>query len=489
MIFLTLRFFFIGSWKKKIANIKQHKFLLLILLIYPLLHVVSLLWSNNLAEGLSDINKKIALFVFPLTLCAISPLNKETLKYCFIVYLLAIFSGTIWGEYNFFTHNYVDIRTLIGGISHIRFALNAVFSIIVVAYLLYSNRKKWCKKTKIIFCAYIIWVLLYMLLAQLMTGIVVLGVFLLFFIPYYCIKHFPLLSSKIILVIYFGFFATMFLWIGHEYNLYFTPNKIYSQKPIQKTPDGNQYTQFDAGIIENGNYLYYYWNQDEIKQAWKQRTGEEIGGKFDVLLRYLNSISPYKDAKRVRELSQDDIANIKNNIENKIYTQSFSLKPRLYKIFWQIGSYRADKHMRNFSELQRVELWYNALQVIKRNFFIGCGCGDVHNDFSNVLCQRKSQLCGMNLKAHNQYLYTFATFGVIGFLLFLFYLIYPPLRQKMFKSFIYCVFFFIVCVSMLSEDTLDSVQGIVFFILLNSVMLLSNDQIMAIEGKRKEKID
>src|SRR5574344_1720619 len=121
MIFLILRFFFLGSWKKKIANIKQHKFLLLILLIYPLLHVVSLLWSNNLAEGLSDINKKIALFVFPLTLCAISPLNNETLKYCFIVYLLAIFSGTIWGEYNFFTHNYVDIRTLIGGISHIRF--------------------------------------------------------------------------------------------------------------------------------------------------------------------------------------------------------------------------------------------------------------------------------------------------------------------------------------------------------------------------------
>jgi|GEM_PF-2007168 O-Antigen ligase. len=486
MVLLTFDFLFLGSWKEKWQKLKSQKVLLVVMLIYPALHIVSLLWSSNVTQGLIDINKKMALIVFPLTICAMSPLKKETFKYCFIVYLLAIFAATIWGSINFFTHNYIDTRTLMGGCSHVRFALNIVFAIICVAWIVYNKRRTLGNTLLCLLSIYVVWLGCYILFAQLTTAVVLLAIMTLIALPYYCIKKISSLVAKIVLLIYVGAILVSVFWIRKEYKYFFTPNVIYSQPLVKTTPQGNTYYFGSKEIIENGNYVYYFWNPDEMKTVWKQRTGEDIGDKFNVLLRYLNSISPYKDAQHVKALSNQDIDNINRGIANKAYINTFSLTPRLYKLFWQIGAYKGFGQVKNFSELQRLELWANATRVIRNNFLIGCGCGDVHSVFTEYLCRNKSQLCGMGLKAHNQYLYTFATFGLLGLVLFLFYLIYPPIRQGAFNSVIYCAFFFIVCASMISEDTLDSVQGIMFYIFLNSIMLFNSKQIIFPKALRRD---
>jgi hypothetical protein len=233
----------------------------------------------------------------------------------------------------------------------------------------------------------------------------------------------------------------------------------------------------DGKQIENGNYLYLYYCQDELEKEWEKRTGLKSIEYIDVIVRYMNSISPYKDAKRFRELTDSDIENIKNRIGNKVYLNKFSLRPRLYSIFLQINSYQVSGSVKEFSELQRLELWKNSVSLIKDNFFIGSGTGDIVDDFGNKLCERKSELCNTSLKSHNQFLYVFASFGLIGFIIFLIFLVYPPIQSGLFRSYIYVVFFYIAAISMLTEDTLDNQAGIMFYIFFASLMLFNANTI------------
>ncbi|MFA7081344.1 MAG: O-antigen ligase family protein [Bacteroidales bacterium] len=482
---LVFRLFFVGSWKEKFENIKSQKAILITILSFFFLHLLGLIWTDNIRFGLDEIVRKIAFLIIPITILAISPLKKQTLKYLFWGFLLTIFVGTIWGSIVYFSNPYADPRNLILSTSHIRFSLNITLAILILVKIMVVDRKRIKPIFRILSYVLSLWFLFYLFLTQALTGIVILSIFLFFYIPYYSIKNKRRKSTILIFTIYIITIVSSLIWVNKEYNFYFTPNKIYEDKLVEKTPDGGRYIHFSENKhIENGNYLYLYFCQDEISQGWEKRTGLDPTQYMDAIIRYMNSISPYKDGKRFRELTDNDIENIKNQIGNKVYTEKLSLRPRLYSIFLQINSYKVSGSVRGSSELQRLELWKNSLSLMNDNFFIGTGTGDIADDFSAKLCERKSDLCDSSLKAHNQYLYIFASFGVLGFLLFLIFLFYPPFKLGLFSSYIYFVFFYIIAISMLTEDTLDNLAGIMFFIFINSILLFNSKTIKDFIPKR-----
>lgn len=475
---LVFRLLALGSWKEKWENIKRQKTILLVLLSFFGLHLVGLLWSENLSFGIEEIVRKIAFLIIPITILAISPLPKETLKYIFGGFIIVVFIGTIWGSITYLSNPYADTRSLIPSTSHIRFSLNIVLALLILIKLTLINKQRIKPILKILSYSLSFWFIFFLILTQSLTGIVILTVFLIFYTPYYLITRKKRKSTYVVFAIYFISITSLIVWIEKEYKYYFTPNKLYNKELLEKTPDGGTYVHMkDVKLIENGNYLYYYYCQEEISKEWEKRTGLDANKYIDNIVRYMNSISPYKDAKRFRELSDTDIENIKNNIGNKIYTNKISLKPRLYKIFLQINSYKTIGNIKEFSEFQRIELWKNALSLIKDKFILGTGTGDITKDFSEKLRERKSDLSGTNLKAHNEYLYIFATFGIIGFIIFIIWLIYPPIKLKIFESYIYLVFFYIITISMLTEDTLDNLAGIMFYIFFTSLMLFNSNNI------------
>lgn len=483
---LVFRLLALGSWKEKWENIKHQKTILLVILSFFGLHLVGLIWSENLLFGIDEIIRKIAFLIIPITIASISPLPKDTLRYAFWGFVLSVLIGTIWGALVLITKPYVDPRDLIFSTSHIRFSLNTVLAILLLVKTTIANSNRLQPFIKILSIVLVIWFIIYLVLTQAMTGFVILSVFLAIYFPYYIIKNKKNEITNIIFTLYFIAIFSALFWIYKEYKFYFTPNEIYKHELLTKTPDGGTYFHNKENLmIENGNYLYYYYCQEEIYSEWKRRTGLEIYKYLDVLVRYMNSRSPYKDAKRFRELSDKDIENIKNHIENVVYTTPLSIKPRLYKLFFQFNSFRAYGNVKGFSELQRFELWQNAKELIKDNFVIGTGTGDITNKFEQKLNERHSQLYGSKLKAHNEYLYIFATFGIIGFLIFLFWLTYPAINQGLFKNYIYFVFFFIIATSMLTEDTLDNLAGIMFYIFINCIMLFNSKTIKEFIPKKK----
>lgn len=490
MVMLIARVLFIGSWKEKLENIMQNKVILITALSFIALHLVGLFWSENLKYGFGDISKKAALFIIPLCLAMI-PLRKEIIKYLYWSFILVLFVGATWGGIVYFSSINPDTRGLIFSSSHIRFSLNLCFGIISLLYILirqYKSLKTWIRVISIFMVSYFF---AYMIISQAMTGLVILFLFIIVYTPYYLIKYKKNLVSYSILSLYVIVISTSSIWIYFQYSYYFTPNKIYQTNISKITPDGEKYTElFNVKSIENGNYIYHYFCYKEVSQEWKKKTGIDANDKLvkkdgskstntylDILVRYMNSKNPIKNARTFNELSNEDIENIKLGIENVVYTEKFSLKPRLYKIFYQINCFKEYKTIKNFSELQRIELWTNAAALIKENPLFGVGTGDIADKFEQKLKERNSQLYLSKLRTHNEYLTILLTFGIIGFALFMFWLVYPAYKQRLFYNFIYFTFFFILCVSMTTEDTLDNVAGIMFFVLVNYIFLFNTKEI------------
>ncbi len=485
IVMLLVRIFFIGSWKEKLENIKSQKKILLVLLSFFFLHIIGLIWTDNLSFGFNELIRKIAFLVVPVGILSMTDIKKEIIKIGFGGYVISLFIGTIWGIVNLLSTDYPNLRTLIPSTSHIRFSLNLVFAILVIAKLFSHNYKTLSLAIKILSLSIIIWFITYLILTQALTGILILSLFLIIYIPFLLIQKHKNKISYIVLSLYIIAISLSCFWLAREYKLFFTPNKVYSQPLLTKTPLGNDYHNLkEVKLIENGNYIYLMCNFEELEASWKARTGEEIGENFNILLRYMNSISPYKDAKRFDELTDKDIENIKNGIANKAYTEKFSLRGRLYKMFYQMNSFKETGQIVGSSELQRVELWRNSIEIIKENFLYGVGTGDFEKEFADNLCKSNSQLCNSGYKSHNQYLNIFVTFGLLGFILFLFWIIYPPFKAQLSTNYFYLAFAFIVLISMLTEDTLDNIAGRMFYIFFASVMLFNSRTIKEITSSK-----
>ncbi|MDD2530863.1 MAG: O-antigen ligase family protein [Bacteroidales bacterium] len=478
IVMLLVRLFLIGSWKEKWEKIKSQRNILLVLLSLYFLHIIGLLWTDNLSFGWNELIRKLAFLVVPIGILAISDLRKDILRIGFIGYVISLLVGTIWGSINLLSNDYPDLRNLIPSTSHIRFSLNLVFAVLLIAKLSLVHHKTLSLTQKTIALIIIIWFTTYIIITQAITGITILSLFLIIYIPYYITKKHKSKLSYFILGVYSLIIVVSCFWMVKEYKFFFTPNKVYSKPLLTKTPLGNDYYNLKhVKLIENGNYIYLMCNFEEIKDSWKEKTGKDIGDDFNILLRYMNSISPYKDAESFKLLTDRDILNIQNGIANKVYTEKFSFRPRLYKMFYQFNSYSQTGQILGSSELQRLELWRNSLSLIRKNLVFGVGTGDFEEEFAKELCERESDLCNSGYKSHNQYLNITIVFGLIGLFIFLFWIFYPPIKAGIINNYIYFSFLFIILTSMLTEDTLDNIAGRMFYIFFASIMLFNVDTI------------
>ncbi len=141
-------------------------------------------------------------------------------------------------------------------------------------------------------------------------------------------------------------------------------------------------------------------------------------------------------------------------------------------MFWEFRQYTVTGNPSGHSIMQRLEFFKTAISIIKKNFFIGVGTGDINDHFLQTYEEQKTTLLPeRRLRAHNQYLTFFAIFGIIGFLWFIFSLIFPLIFLRKYNSFLYLSFFVIAALSMLTEDTLETQAGVTFFAFFNSLFV------------------
>ena len=251
----------------------------------------------------------------------------------------------------------------------------------------------------------------------------------------------------------------------------------------------------DCLIEKVGNYINNYICQAELEREWAKRstmglydTTQNDYTVYPTLLRYLNALGTTKDSVGMTLLGDDDIRAIEHGIANPVYVSGSSLRKMYYVMFFEYECYRSFGAVKDFTMLQRFELWRNAWKVFRSNPLFGTGTGDVVDACHQQLADSQSPLQGTYKHAHNQYLTFLVTFGIIGFAIITAFFVYALRRQRLLRVPAVLAFVCIVLISFITEDTLETLAGCVFstlFLCLMAAVEAENVERRAESGKRK----
>jgi 5S rRNA maturation endonuclease (ribonuclease M5) len=472
---LVINWFLEGNIEQKVKNILQSKVVLSCLIIY-FVHLLWLISSENLQYGMEDLWIKIPLFFIPIIFFTSEPLSRKEYHNILKMYILGVFISSFSGFITYWVGNLADKREMALFISYLRFEINICFVCFVCIYLFFKAEMSIIQN--IIISIALCWFLFFLLYSGSITAILLLFVAGIIIVIKTAIQNRNIVLRYVIPSLFTTIILCSSIVIHYTVKQYF--NTDFSIETAAKyTPDGNPYFHNpQKTYIENGNYIFTYISDIEIEKAWNKRSNINFNdydkNGFSIrttLIRYLNSKGLRKDRLGVEALSEKDIYNIEQGIANVSYTHKLHIISRMYSILWEINDYYHTGGVVGYSIPQRVELWKHSILLIKKQPIFGVGTGDVKDAFAQELQLVDSALAGTNMRSHNQY-FTFAiAFGIVGLLLILFSIFYPVFALKKFRNSLFLVFFCIVILSMLTEDTLEPQDGATFFAFFYSFFL------------------
>ena len=367
--------------------------------------------------------------------------------------------------------------------SHIRYSLFINIAIFACFYFLFIENKKH-RYINLFLSISLIWLLIFIFILQSVTGVVIL--FVIFF-TITCIKIFKSkqIYLRIILItcllVVLSSITWDFLHIIHE----FTNVKKYDPSKLEKvTAYGNPYTyNADLKVIENGNYVFYYICEQELRETWNSISIYPYDGLDkkkealrSTLVRYLASKNLRKDKNGILALTANDIKNVENGIPNYKLENKFSINTRIYQMAWEIDAYMHGFNPSGKSISQRFEFWRCAVDVISDNFFFGIGTSNVKKTLDEHYKKIETRLIPENrFFPHNQYLTIMVRFGFIGLLIFLVSLFTVILYEKKQRDFFVYVFILIILMSMINEDTLETQYGVLLFAFWGAIFIFGRE--------------
>ncbi|PKP03947.1 MAG: hypothetical protein CVU14_01080 [Bacteroidetes bacterium HGW-Bacteroidetes-9] len=451
------------------------------------IHVAGVLYTTDLNYALKDLRIKLPLLSLPVIISTSAALSKERLTRLLTFFILAVFAGTVSGTYILLTRHVSDPREISIFISHIRFGLTICFSIFILFYFLY--KKVFSGTTaNIVVGIGIIWLFFFLFLLESVTGLVIAGLLIYIFILLGAFRIKPLYFKVIVvLVLAISPVFTLNLF-RHEVRQFNNVEKVDFSSLEKYTSHGTPYIHDTCSYgVEKGKYIGLYMAPAELRQEWNKRSNLSYDGLDNkgqelchTLVRYLNSKNLRKDADGVWSLKEEEIRQIENGVANAAYLERFSFRSRIDQMVMGYTNYVKHGDPNASSVMQRVEYWKTSAYIIKHHWLTGVGTGDLNLAFSNAYKEMGSKLeDAFRYRSHNQFLAIFVAFGVFGLLWFLFTLFYPPFLTGKYNDYYYLVFFVIIFMSMLTEDTLETQAGATFFAFFNALLLFGRKRDMA----------
>lgn len=474
-----------GNWRYKFNNLKENSFLLPIVALF-LLHVIWLIGADNPSEAVHDINVKLPLLIFPLTIGSLR-LTRKQIMIVLQVFVTAVIISTLvslsvyLGIYTPAKKPINNIRDISIYVSHIRLGLMCLMSIFIIIYTYYQRAAAMKVWHKAVFVIAVLWLVYFIMLIQAATSWISAFVTLivLFVLYHNRIKKWQLYGLAILLV---AFITAVSVFISNVYNDFHQIKDTETNLP-EYTIHGHRY-QHDLKNteIENGHYVARYICYEEAIREWNKRSSISIGNKdghgqpiWHTLVRYLTSKGLPKDSCGVWQLSQTDIAGIESGATSCIYIEKSNFYRRIYEVVWEFDQYLKYGNPNGKSVCMRLEFFKTGMHIVKKHLWFGVGTGDVVDSFAQAYDEMNSPLdAKYRLFAHNQYLTFAIAMGLVGLLLAL-ACICAPLFMRKSTNFLLVTFFTILFVSMFDEDSLTRQLGSIMLAMLYSLSLMLAD--------------
>ncbi|NOZ34612.1 MAG: hypothetical protein GXO80_04855 [Chlorobi bacterium] len=481
---IGLVFFWIleGNFKIKVKILKTQPEILVFASIF-IIHLIGLIYTQNFAYAFKDLKIKLPLLIFPIVLGTSLKLSSKEIKQILIVFTISILIKTFYGTFllsGLFGTTVLNPQHLAGKYSHIRYALMLNIVAFTMVYFLIFNKEKEKIIFKILYLIIFIWISVFLLILHSVTGWVIYLILFIFSILRFTFYYNNRLIKAVFFLLTLLIISGISLYIVNSVQKFYKSDIIVPGAIEHYTKSGNSYkNNFNSTQKENGHFVNLYLCEKELKEEWNKvskikydETDKDNQPVKYTLIRYLTSKNLRKDKDGVKQLSKQDIENIENGMTNYIFADRFSLYPKIYEILWQMNRYASGGSPDNQSISQRFEFLKNGKEIIKRNFWFGVGTGDVKDEYKKQYKLSNSKLSEKHrLRAHNQYVTIFITFGFFGFLWFMFALFYPIVKTKKYKNYLFLISFIIIFFSMLNEDTLETQMGATIFAFFLSFFL------------------
>ncbi len=470
IILLTILWLFAPGFKLGWKSFLTNKIAVLLAGLF-LIHIVWLFNTTDFSYALKDLRIKFPLLVLSVVFGSI-PIKRNQLKIFFLALSVGVWIATLPGYFRYFQlpEHFHDYRNIVVGISHIRLSLLMVMLVVGVIYFWKEMTTFWKGYGLLVIANTFV----FFNILQSATGFLVL-IFSLWFAATYKLWG----KSRRVIAIYFGatlIFIAAFSYFSYQYyQSYFVPTQI-DAKLETTTARGNPYQHHKKlKLVENGSYTFNYICPSELKEAWNSRSDLKIPldsplTKLEsVLIRYLTYKNLRKDYDGVMQLTETDIENIENGDPNGIYAQESGLLLRFHTFMFGLHVFIISGDASGLSFFQRIVYWKVSTHIIKQNFWLGTGTGDVKQAFYDAHRELNPTLPKRYwLRSHNQFLTFFAAFGIFGFLYFLFLFGYALYQRK--TDYLTVAFILVAFISCLTEDTVESQAGVTFFIVFFALL-------------------
>lgn len=475
-----------GRYIEKWKRIRHNRALQVFLLIFAL-HLVGLLWSEDLAFGLKLVKLKLPLLALPVIIASSASLDRSRVHRILLLFSFAVFVATMASLMKlagWLPGDVTDYRELSLFVHHIHFSVMLVFSLLISFYFLLVQKERLFVGERIYHLVIVIWFPVFLILLKSLSGIMVAGLLSFFILFRLLFEIRDQVYRYMALVAVLMIPLMSILYLNHAIEKYYTTDELIVGDLDQYTLAGNLYEHHpEKRDLENGHYVWIYVCDTELEQEWNRKSeidyhGRTLNGNSlrTTLIRYLSSRGLRKDAEGVEHLSDKDVKAIEEGIANHIYLMRFRLYPRIYEVIWEFDHYGKGYPPNNKSIVQRYLYLQAGWAIARDNLLTGVGNGDVMQEFMNYYKSIDSPLAENQRRvAHNQYLTELIAFGLGGLLIFLVALVAPLFLARQQRSYMAAGFLTIIMLVLLSADAFDSSTGTIFVGLFYSLFLFGPD--------------
>jgi hypothetical protein len=245
------------------------------------------------------------------------------------------------------------------------------------------------------------------------------------------------------------------------------------------TARGNAYQNDTLNIIrENGNLVYLYIADQELREAWNERSTVDYDGTNlaglelrATLFRYMSSLGLRKDADGFIKLEDKDIAAVERGITNHLNLNRPGLYVRAYEEMMSLYLYyESSRQLTEWGSLtKRIDLWRASWVALREHPLMGWGTGSILPAVEHGLQKNGSTLSGLNMKPHSQYLYILVTLGVAGLIITVLLYGFFVVKRQAYRSLMFILFLSLFLVNFLGNNSLEAQPGQDLFVFFSMI--------------------
>jgi O-antigen ligase len=153
-----------------------------------------------------------------------------------------------------------------------------------------------------------------------------------------------------------------------------------------------------------------------------------------------------------------------------------AVRERVEEILFELDEYAATGDPSGHSIAMRLEFWKTGLSIARREWLIGVGTGDTQHAFDAEYERRNSPLeQRWRLRAHNQFLTLWISFGAFGFLWCMIAWAWPALRTGAWRDPVFIAWALTFAISCLTDDTPETQAGATFFAFFYALLVFGRE--------------